>query len=134
MSDFHGEHPEFPPLSKDEIKEIKEAERLLAKVENKKLRKHRKKPRTPSEKEIFYENLRAKIREYMNSYILVGFSVDGEDIVHIEISDSLEQHALKDLLRDFNNRGTLFRRLNKNNDDDFEDEEDDEFFEDDDDF
>lgn len=66
-----------------------------------------RKPKTVKQQEYLYDALNARIEEYMDSYILLGFSADGDDMQIINIRDNIQKRALRDLLESFLSRGEI---------------------------
>lgn len=89
---------------KDKISdaEMKKIEEFLKKTANKKvnLRKKQKKL-SLSEKQKLAVCINNKITEHIDSYILLGFDTNGNDVILINSANELENRALRNLVEDF---------------------------------
>ncbi len=83
-----NEVPAIPQLTEVELEELKaELSRINIKDTNTKTN---------------YEALQCLISEYLDSFILLGFTLDGEEVVTTKCDSFRDSRALNDLMNDFN--------------------------------
>lgn len=109
-------------ISDSELKKINE---LLKQTEGKKLNLRKKKKKLSlSEKQQLALSINNKLNEHIDSYILIGFDVHGNDVIMVNSANEMENRALRNLLEDFLLPFNLQDvQPSKNSEDEDEDEE-----------
>ena len=86
-------------ISDSELKKINE---LLKQTEGKKLNLRKKKKKLSlSEKQQLAISINNKLNEHIDSYILIGFDVHGNDVIVVNSANEMENRALRNLVEDF---------------------------------
>lgn len=89
---------------KDNIsnQEIKNIEEFLEQNKNKSLNiRKKKKNLSLSEKQRLALAINNKLNEHIDSYILIGFDVHGNDVIIVNSTNNMENRALRNLIEDF---------------------------------
>lgn len=91
--------PDKDKISNSDLKKIED---LLKQAQNQKvnLRKNKKKL-SLSEKQRLALSINSKLNEHIDSYILLGFDVNGNDVIIVNSTNEMESRALRNLLEDF---------------------------------
>ncbi len=105
--------------------DLKKIEKVLKDVNNKKTPKVRRKPKvlTAKEKEKLGNAIVNRLSELIDSYILLGYDVNGNSIVLINSQNNLESRGLSDLLEDFMSTGGNAINISSDDEDDDNEEE-----------
>lgn len=82
--------------------ELKKIDELLKQTEGKKLNLRKKKKKLSlSEKQQLAVSINNKLNEHIDSYILIGFDVHGNDVIIVNSANEMENRALRNLVEDF---------------------------------
>lgn len=110
-------------LSDSELKKINE---FQEQPQSKKINLRKKKKKLSlSEKQRLAVSINSRLNEYIDSYILIGFDVHGNDVILVNSMNEMENRALRNLVEDFLMPTDLYDSLSpKRDNEDLEDLED----------
>lgn len=105
--------------------DLKKIEKVLQDINNKKTPKVRKKPKklTAKDKERLGVAIANRLSELVDSYILLGYDVNGNSLVLINSQSDLESRGISDLLEDFMTSGGSAMNVSLEEDDDDDEQE-----------
>jgi hypothetical protein len=126
-NDFKDEKEPVPPLTPEEKKELKEADKIINK--SRKLNpKERRYQKSQKEKQHEYEMVSRFLSEYLDNYVLLGFTTSSDEFVAMKYNNPLERRALTHLVDEFfslhfNNMTDASKKEQEFDDDDEDDDE-----------
>jgi hypothetical protein len=113
-----NEYPDYPPLTPEEIVELKKIEATINR--SRKLSPRIKKNINFNDKKRNYTAIAMGLEEYLDSYILIGFDSNGNDYVATKALTPLDIIGLNSLIQKVTGRSYDF----DDDDDDFDDDDD----------
>lgn len=119
-------HDEYRGLSKRQIAELKRVEKVLD--DSKKLNP---KPRsdiknTIKNRQRMYDTVNRRLSEFMDTYMLIGFDCNNNEIVIMNMPNAKDERALNDLVRDVVNAPITINMQHPHQESDDDYDEDDE--------
>lgn len=111
-----NERPDYPPLTPEEIVEVKKVEAAISR--SRKLSPRVKKNINNKDKKRNYVAMSMGLEEYLDSYILIGFDSNGNDYVVTKALTPLDTIGLNGLIKKVTGRSFDFDDEEEDYDDD----------------